>query len=310
MVIGTRWDRDDLIGKILNAPNADEWVNLRLPMEADSEDDPLNRKIGERLWTNYYNQKEIDIHKLDPKNWHCMWECRPLVEEQDWLSIDALPITDERPKGLTKFCCGVDIALTQGGGDWTVLAVGALTPARELVLVDMVRKRITPDQIIEEMLKLHEAFKISESLLDDDNSSKTLMSLANEMLRRKGAFLPLRTLPMRGQSKEIRAAPFKGLALQGGVKLLRGSWNEFFLREVSQFPRQATGVHDDTIDAVGLLARRIAAMSCGQVEEVKKPEPIKGAIEVVDGKMCTSESLRDLWESNKTHEWKAQVLRI
>ena len=33
-------------------------------MEADSEDDPLGREIGERLWTSYYDQKEIDNHQV------------------------------------------------------------------------------------------------------------------------------------------------------------------------------------------------------------------------------------------------------
>ncbi len=32
-------------------------------------------------------------------------------------------------------------------------------------------------------------------------------------------------MPMREQSKEIGAAPLKGLALQDGMVLVRGSWN-------------------------------------------------------------------------------------
>ena len=269
-------------------------------MEADEENDPLGRMYGQRLWSNYYNQNEIDSYKLDVKNWHCMWQCRPLVDEQDWLPLENLPIIDQRPGGLTNFYCGADIALTEGAGDCTVLLVGALTVERKLILVDCIRKRITPDKIIDEMVAVHKTYGISEFLLDDDNASKTLMSLANEILRRRGVFLPFRKMPIYGQNKEVRAAPFKGLALQGGVKLVRATWNEAFLREASQFPRQASGVNDDCIDAAGLLAKRVSSMASGDTVESKvTTSPIQGAISVTNGKMHTTQTFEELWKDRK-----------
>jgi predicted phage terminase large subunit-like protein len=310
IVIGTRWDQDDLIGKILSSHDANEWTHIRLPMEADSESDPLGRNIGTRLWQSYYNQSEIDGYKLDVKNWHCMWQCRPLVIEHDWLPLDNLPIIDERPQGLTSFYAGVDIALTENAGDWTVIIVGALTPDRKLVLLDMVRKRITPDKIVHELVIIHKTYNISEFLIDDDNASKTLMSLAVEMMRKRGQYLPFRPMPMRGQNKELRASNFKALALTGSVQLLRGQWNEAFLREVSQFPRQAQGVHDDCIDSAGVLAKRVSAMSAGDFPGEVKSEPIKGAFHMHEGRLHTTSSIDEMWADREAGNRNFGIIRL
>lgn len=48
VVMGTRWHEDDPIGRILNSPGASDWVRLRIPYLAES-DDPLKRAIDEPL---------------------------------------------------------------------------------------------------------------------------------------------------------------------------------------------------------------------------------------------------------------------
>lgn len=48
-------------------------------------------------------------------------------------------------------------------------------------------------------------------------------------------------------SKEVRATPVSAQAEAGNIKLVRGSWNEAFLDEVSMFPNAA---HDDQVDAL------------------------------------------------------------
>jgi predicted phage terminase large subunit-like protein len=48
-------------------------------------------------------------------------------------------------------------------------------------------------------------------------------------------------------SKEVRATPVAAQAEAGNIKLVRGSWNETFLDEVSMFPNAA---HDDQVDAL------------------------------------------------------------
>ena len=58
-------------------------------------------------------------------------------------------------------------------------------------------------------------------------------------------------------SKEVRATPVSAQAEAGNIKLVRGSWNEAFLDEVSMFPNAA---HDDQVDA---LSGAFAALLSG-----------------------------------------------
>ena len=102
---------------------------------------------------------------------------------------------------------------------------------------------------------------------------------------------------------------FNRLALQGGVQLVRAGWNEAFLKEVNDFPRQATGIHDDIIDSAGLICKRISAISAGEAPVVNKaPEPVIGGITVTNWQMHTTSSLDELWEDNRSR--RSGILRI
>jgi phage terminase large subunit-like protein len=48
-------------------------------------------------------------------------------------------------------------------------------------------------------------------------------------------------------SKEVRAKPISAQVEAGNVKLVRGLWNDEFLRILENFP---TGKHDDEVDAL------------------------------------------------------------
>jgi predicted phage terminase large subunit-like protein len=296
LVIGTIWDADDLISRILRSEEADTWTYLRLPMLADSDDDPMSREIGAPLWPSWFEQSMIDEVQRDARTWSCMWQQKPLLDDGQWLSVDDLEIVDKAPPGLSIYAA-TDIALTETGkSDYTVILTAGVSHDRKLYILDMYRARITPDKIIEQLITVYETHKPSEVLIDDDNASKTLKSLAHEMLRQRGIPLPLKAIPMRGQSKELRASPLRGLALQGGVKLVRGKWNADFLREVETFPRTGSGIHDDIIDAAGLLAKRMGSLSTGVAPKVI-PKPVE-----------TGYTLDQLFKDNES--WKREIIRL
>lgn len=79
-----------------------------------------------------------------------------------------------------------------------------------------------------------------------------------------------------------------------------GPWNEAFLSEVSTFPREASTIHDDTIDAVGLLAKRLAAMTTGHIPMPKAPEKITTLIQQDEhGQQWLTPTLNDLWSERE-----------
>jgi len=54
VLIMTRWDEDDLAGRLIKEMEAggEQWVIISMAAEAE-EDDPLGRELGELLWPEY-----------------------------------------------------------------------------------------------------------------------------------------------------------------------------------------------------------------------------------------------------------------
>jgi phage terminase large subunit-like protein len=68
--------------------------------------------------------------------------------------------------------------------------------------------------------------------------------------------------------KETRAKPISAQCEAGNVKLVRGLWNDEFLRVLENFP---VGRHDDDVDALsgahGCLAKPSGAWSAADINE-------------------------------------------
>lgn len=79
----TRWNEDDLAGRVLKAaredPSAPQWVHLRYPAICESEDDLLGREIGEPLWPQRYDiDKLLSIKaRSGAYYWAAMFQQRP-----------------------------------------------------------------------------------------------------------------------------------------------------------------------------------------------------------------------------------------
>lgn len=58
IVIMTRWNEDDLGGRLLQAAanGGDQWTLLKLPAICESSDDPLGRSLGEALWPEWQDE--------------------------------------------------------------------------------------------------------------------------------------------------------------------------------------------------------------------------------------------------------------
>src|SRR5512139_1561728 len=59
VLIMTRWHEDDLAGRLLSR-EASKWRVITIPMIADTENDPLGRKIGERLWADWFTEEMVE----------------------------------------------------------------------------------------------------------------------------------------------------------------------------------------------------------------------------------------------------------
>ena len=297
IIVTTRWSKRDIPGRILDlikSGDEKDWHVIRLPMECDQENDPLGRALGDRLWPEWFTDDQVAVNKRDTQRWMGMYQQIPMDEAGVWVGAENIQVVESLPPKLT-LVCGVDIALTVGGGDYTVFAVCGIDDNRDLYIVDVVRQQVDVDTTCETFFALMNTHDITYFYIDDDNSSKMLMRLMVEKCKSRGQIIPLVTMPMRGQDKEIRAAPLRGLFMQKRVKILSNEkWNNTLIAEAMDFPAVD---HDDQIDALSLIGRQYSSIPT-PTKDRDKGAPLEFFVKEVDGQLVTSIGLEQLFTDN------------
>ena len=81
MVIQTRWHPEDLVGMILNSPDAKNWKVINIPaicIEDDDGDLHSGRKVGEALWPEKHSLEKLNIEReKDPHVFNCLMQGDP-----------------------------------------------------------------------------------------------------------------------------------------------------------------------------------------------------------------------------------------
>ena len=260
LIVTTRFSRADIPGKILDLIKKGEetdWHVVRIPMEADSVDDPLGRALGERLWPEWFTEDQVNVNKRDTQRWMGMYQQIPMDEAGVWVGPENIQLVDKLPEPLT-LVCGVDIALTIGGGDYTVFAVCGVDEKHDLYIIDVIRQQVDVDTTCETFFTLMDMYDILYFYIDDDNSSKMLNRLLVEKCRNRNEIVPLHVMPVRGQDKEVRAAPLRGLFMQRRVYILNNdTWKNTLVAELMDFPAVD---HDDQVDGLSLVGRQYSSI--------------------------------------------------
>lgn len=131
VLTNTRWNEDDLSGRLLADTEGDPWDVLKLAALAEDPDDPLGRAPGEPLWPTKYTAKRLEAIRnvMGDRRFGGLYQQRPRGQqgnlfkaewfEEEWIE---LPRTIER---VITFC---DSALKEKQINdewaWLTLAIG------------------------------------------------------------------------------------------------------------------------------------------------------------------------------------------
>ena len=280
IVVTTRWHEDDLVGRLLGNEyqddqiEADRWEHIRLPAVAE-EGDPLRRELDAPLWPDRFDRDTLAAARLaiGPQEWVGLYQQRPsamggsvfLAKDFRYFRIDAssetyLLTTPEGPKSVKQTdCyrfCTVDTAETiKKRSDYTVAATWAVTPERDLLLLDLVRVRLETPDITPLLSQIHQKWKPGYIGVE----GKAVFQSA----RRAG--LPVRELKAEGD-KWSRAQPASARMSAGSVYFLAGApWLRDLEDELMAFP---AGSHDDQVDCLSYAAREVV-LGKGQPSRVR-----------------------------------------
>lgn len=293
LFIATRWALLDPIGRVLrlHEHGHETWRYLRIPMICDTEDDLIGRKIGQRLWPEYFTKRMVQDAQREPLSFQTLYQQNPAVSEYSWVPLDKIRVTSELPENL-RYYIGVDISLHVGKGDFTVLAVIGIDDEKRFYVVDMIREQMDTKSSASKFIALCQTYHPRYCWVDNDNASVVWAQMVETIARSQGLHTPLMLSKMKNRDKEIRAANLRTLFLQDRVAIKDAAWTQPFLREIAEFP---DGRNDDTIDAVGVVAKELRKLSGpARVAEDQTPAPIEGAFQMLDGQIKTRLPLKDM----------------
>lgn len=281
VVIGTRWNQDDLIGRLLDAQEngGDQWEVLHLPAICDSEDDPLGRKIGEVLWPEVYTAEEINKKKanMSGRMFTAQYQGRPTELEggtfkETWWQR----YTPQTLPKMAKAEILVDSAFKTGvANDYSVFALWGTDGLGKAYLLHVWRGKWEFPDLIRKGHEVHEKAKnivpevTSIPLVVEDKASgqsaiQTWRKPQAQLDRRVFPALPVVAYKLPpGSSKESRAEGVTGM-VEGGQAFIpvQAPWLKDWLEEHNTFPN---GRHDDSVDTTSMALPRLLRKQGGGV---------------------------------------------
>jgi predicted phage terminase large subunit-like protein len=267
--ITTRWHEDDIAGRILpeayngesgliECRDGNQWYVVCIPAEAEREDDILGRKIGERIWPEWFGPDHFTQFKRNPRTWSALYQQRPAPEQgtyfqAEWLrTVEKLP-----PREHLRLYGGSDYAVTIGDGDYTVHAVVGLDAEGRMYLVDLWRRRSGSHEWVEAFCDLVLQWKPIGWAEEPGQITSGVGPFLERRMRERRAFVARESFAARGD-KGVRAQSMRGRMALDGLYVPAGApWLADFRSELLAFP---AGRHDDQVDAIGLVGQLLDKM--------------------------------------------------
>lgn len=242
----TRWHEDDLAGRLQAnmAEDAHEWHVINFPALA-GDNDPLGRQPGEALCPDRFDAAALaDIERtLGGYSFAALYQGSPTPRSGGMFPREAVTIVDAVPAHATRRVRYWDMAATEDGGDWTVGV--RMSVADGVYYVEHVaRARLgsaARDRFVKQTAEMDGRAVRQKREQEPGASGKDQAAAFVRLL----AGWPVSAAPASGD-KVVRADPFSAQWQAGNVRLVRGDWNEPYLRVMESFPN---GKHDDDVDA-------------------------------------------------------------
>lgn len=252
IVVMTRWHEDDLGGRILERER-DKWHLLELPMEA-MPNDPLGRKVGDRLWPDWFTDEMVSQAKRDTRSWNALYQQQPAADEGDYFKSEWFDDFDKLPTPLRIYGAS-DFAVTEGGGDYTEHGVFGVDIAGNIYVIDWWRDQAASDVWIERMCDLILEHEPLCWFGESGPIRRAVEPFLKRRMNERKALARVEWLPSISD-KPTRARSIQALCSMRKVMFpAHSKWASDVKGQMLRFP---AGKHDDAVDVMSLIGRGLS----------------------------------------------------
>lgn len=312
--ITTHWHEDDPAGRILpekyngesgwvKGRDGNDWYVLCLPAEAERADDPLGRKIGERIWPEWFPPDHFAPFKRNARTWSSLYQQRPAPETGEFFKAEWLkPYQPNEcpPRSELRIYGASDYAVSKDKGDYTVHIVVGVDVNHNLWVLDLWRKQESSDVWVEAFCDMVRDWRPLGWAEEKGQIAAGIGPLINKRLSERSLYVVRAGFPSR-KIKEVRAQPIRGRIAQRGLYVPQAApWYPDFKNELMIFPN---GTHDDQADALGLIGQVLDKMMPGEGPAKDKEAP---KVFSTDPSICTV-TMNDLWEYHDRRDTKRNL---
>ena len=255
ILVMTRWDEDDLAGRLCKAASegGDQWEILNLPALAE-EGDSLGREAGAPLCPELFTKAMLEATKIRIGTywWNALYQQRPAPIEGGMLKRGWWKLYRERPWQFDELLQSWDMTFKDSAG--TDYVVGQVWGRRQAdrYLLDQVRARMDFPATVTAVKSLTAKWpQASTILIEDKANGPAVISTLKHQIAGIIAVEP------QG-SKAARVSAVSPQIEAGNVYLPDPSlapWVHDFIEECAAFP---TAAHDDQVDAMSQALLRMA----------------------------------------------------
>lgn len=271
LVVGTRWDFDDLYGHLLKNPEYNTVVERAI------------RDDGSLYWPERLSTEFLQSQQREQGSYifSCQYLQNPVAREDQTFTPENILyydnfINDIDLSELDKFIM-VDPSLTEDSkikGDSTAMVVVGVDEINSWYILDVINEKLSPDKINEKLLDLCRTWKPEQVGIESVSFSKLLKpSFEKYCLEQNEAIPPIKELKTTGKTKEYRIKSLQPLYENKKIYQRkpdftnRDVWYALY-EQLIHFPKSS---HDDIIDALAYGNQLIYYRDIRKVDEHINP---------------------------------------
>jgi predicted phage terminase large subunit-like protein len=250
VLINHRTHTQDLSGMLLEqqAAGGDKWDVVEVKALLDD---------GIAAWPERYDAATLARIKqnISAKDWSSLYQQSPVIEEggffkEDWIKPIIWP--HGAPPPFVRTYGASDLAMTSGGGDFTVHVVIGIDTENRMHLLDMWRKQAAPKEWVEAQCDMIKRWKPAWWAHERVHIVAGIGPYLETRMRQRQAYCTQELFVAR-HDKAVRSQSIRGrMELNGLFVRADAPWLSDLKAELRSFP---DGQHDDIVDSLGLVGQ-------------------------------------------------------